>query len=307
MQIYNAVSTYRAWRQSLPPTSTVGVVPTMGALHAGHISLARAAASENTHVVVTIFLNPAQFSPTEDLAAYPKTLETDLQKLEELNASLPSDGAGRVSAVFVPTVAEMYPAGIPLVRDQQIGTFVEVIPLSAKLEGGTRPHFFRGVATVCTKLFNITRPNKVYFGQKDVQQTVIIRRLLLDLQFDIELRVIPTEREKDGLAMSSRNVYLKGRRRDVAITIYKALKTAEGMYEGGEKRASVLLEAARRVVEDAGDEVKLDYISLNEPQLLEEVETVEQDRGVILSAAMWVLPREEGEGTVRLIDNLILS
>ncbi|KAK6337190.1 pantothenate synthase [Orbilia javanica] len=307
MQTYHAVSTYRAWRYSLPPTSTVGVVPTMGALHAGHISLARAAASENTHVVVTIFLNPAQFSPTEDLASYPKTLETDLKKLEELNASLPDDVPGRISAVFVPTVAEMYPAGIPLVRDQQVGTFVEVIPLSAKLEGGTRPHFFRGVATVCTKLFNITSPNRVYFGQKDVQQTVIIRRLLLDLQFDIELRVIPTEREQDGLAMSSRNVYLKGRRREVAITIYRALKAVEEMYQNGENRASVLLEKAREVVSSAGSEVKLDYVSLNEPQLLEEVETVEKGRGIILSAAMWVLPREEGEGTVRLIDNLILS
>ncbi|KAF3279069.1 pantothenate synthase, variant 2 [Orbilia oligospora] len=307
MQTYHAVSTYRAWRYSLPPTSTVGVVPTMGALHAGHISLARAAASENTHVVVTIFLNPAQFSPTEDLASYPKTLEKDLEKLEELNASLPDDVPGRVSAVFVPTVAEMYPAGIPLVRDQQVGTFVEVIPLSAKLEGGTRPHFFRGVATVCTKLFNITNPNRVYFGQKDVQQTVIIRRLLLDLLFDIELRVIPTEREKDGLAMSSRNVYLKGRRREVAIVIYKALKAVEEMYNGGENRASVLLKKAREVVDNAGSEVKLDYVSLNEPHLLEEVDVVEKGKGVILSAAMWVLPREEEEGTVRLIDNLVLS
>ncbi|RVD89530.1 uncharacterized protein DFL_000533 [Arthrobotrys flagrans] len=307
MQTYHAVSTYRAWRYSLPPTSTVGVVPTMGALHAGHISLARAAASENTHVVVTIFVNPAQFSPTEDLTSYPKTLEKDLKKLDELNSSLPDDVPGRVSAVFVPTVAEMYPAGIPLVRDQQVGTFVEVIPLSAKLEGGTRPHFFRGVATVCSKLFNITNPNKVYFGQKDAQQTVIIRRLLLDLQFDTELRVIPTEREKDGLAMSSRNVYLKGRRREVAIVIYKALKAVEEMYENGEKRASVLLEKAREVVGNAGSEVKLDYVSLNEPGLLEEVEVVEKGRGVILSAAMWVLPREEGEGTVRLIDNLVLS
>ncbi|RVD89529.1 uncharacterized protein DFL_000533 [Arthrobotrys flagrans] len=279
----------------------------MGALHAGHISLARAAASENTHVVVTIFVNPAQFSPTEDLTSYPKTLEKDLKKLDELNSSLPDDVPGRVSAVFVPTVAEMYPAGIPLVRDQQVGTFVEVIPLSAKLEGGTRPHFFRGVATVCSKLFNITNPNKVYFGQKDAQQTVIIRRLLLDLQFDTELRVIPTEREKDGLAMSSRNVYLKGRRREVAIVIYKALKAVEEMYENGEKRASVLLEKAREVVGNAGSEVKLDYVSLNEPGLLEEVEVVEKGRGVILSAAMWVLPREEGEGTVRLIDNLVLS
>ncbi|EPS39724.1 hypothetical protein H072_6483 [Dactylellina haptotyla CBS 200.50] len=311
MQTYDTVAAYRAWRYSLPSTSTVGVVPTMGALHAGHISLARAAASENTHVVVTIFLNPAQFAPTEDLAAYPKTMEKDLAALEELNASLPPDAPGRVIAVFAPTVAEMYPLGIPLQRCEQVGTFVEVIPLSAKLEGGTRPHFFRGVATVCTKLFNITQPKRVYFGQKDVQQTVILRRLLGDLHFDIQLRVIGTEREKDGLAMSSRNVYLSGERRQVAVVLSKALKAAESLYNNGESDAGKLLDAARRIVEKCGEEnggmVKLDYVSLNEPELLEEVEKVERGRGVILSAAMWVNPTREGEGTVRLIDNLILE
>ncbi|KAK6346532.1 pantothenate synthase [Orbilia brochopaga] len=308
MQIYNTVASYRAWRNSLPATSTVGVVPTMGALHAGHLSLARAAAASNTHVVVTIFLNPAQFSPTEDLASYPKTMDKDLAALEALNASLPSSVAGRVTAVFAPTVSEMYPAGIPLVRDEQVGTFVEVVPLSAKLEGGTRPHFFRGVATVCTKLFNITRPNQVYFGQKDVQQTVILRRLLRDLHFDITLTVVPTERESDGLAMSSRNVYLSGKRREIAIVLYRGLKRAEELYNNGEGRADLILQAAREVIEREGEGmVKLDYVSLNEPELLNEVETVEKGRGVILSAAMWVLPTAEGEGTVRLIDNLILQ
>ncbi|KAF3903235.1 hypothetical protein ABW20_dc0104985 [Dactylellina cionopaga] len=283
----------------------------MGALHAGHISLARAAASENTHVVVTIFLNPAQFAPTEDLAAYPKTMAADLAALESLNDSLPDSVAGRMTAVFAPTVAEMYPLGIPLDRSAQVGTFVEVVPLSSKLEGGTRPHFFRGVATVCTKLFNITQPNRVYFGQKDVQQTVIIRRLLGDLHFDMQLRVIATEREKDGLAMSSRNVFLKEKRREIVPVLYKALKAAEAMYEGGEEKAEEILKAARDIVEGCAKEndgmVKLDYVSLNEPELLEEVEKVERGKGVILSAAMWVMPTQEGEGTVRLIDNLILA
>ncbi|KAK6537197.1 pantothenate synthase [Orbilia ellipsospora] len=312
MQTHTTISSYRAWRTSLPPSTTsVGVIPTMGALHAGHISLVRHAALENTHVVVTIFLNPAQFSPTEDLAAYPKTLPADLAKLQALNDSLPSDAKGRVSAVFAPTVGEMYPLGIPLNRSEQVGTFVEVVPLSAKLEGGTRPHFFRGVATVCTKLFNITAPDRVYFGQKDIQQTVILRRLLADLCYNVELRVVPTEREADGLAMSSRNVFLEGRRRDVAIVLYKALKAAEGVYLSGEGKASEMLKVAREVVErgkvESGGMVELDYVSLNEGGLLEEVEVVERGKGVILSAAMWVNPTKEGEGRVRLIDNLILD
>ncbi|KAF3905349.1 hypothetical protein AA313_de0207420 [Arthrobotrys entomopaga] len=315
MQTYTTIPSYRAWRSSLPPKSTVGVVPTMGALHAGHISLVRHAALENTHVVVTIFLNPAQFSPTEDLAAYPKTLPADLAKLHTLNSSLPLEAKGRVSAVFAPTVGEMYPLGIPLDRAEQVGTFVEVVPLSAKLEGGTRPHFFRGVATVCTKLFNITGPNRVYFGQKDIQQTVILRRLLADLCYDVELRVVPTEREADGLAMSSRNVFLEegdGRkRREVAIVLYQALKAAEKVYVEGEVRAGEILKVAREVIErgrvESGGMVELDYVSLNEGSLLEEVEVVKRGEGVILSAAMWVNPTKEGEGRVRLIDNLILN
>ena len=144
-----------------------------------------------------------------------------------------------------------------------------------------------------------------------MQQTVIIRRLLGDLHFDIQLRVIKTEREGDGLAMSSRNVYLKGKRREIAPVLYKALKASEGLYEGGEDRAEKILEAAREIVERCGQEnggmVKLDYVSLNEPDLLEEVERVERGEGVILSAAMWVMPTGNGEGTVRLIDNLILK
>ncbi|EWC46400.1 hypothetical protein DRE_04343 [Drechslerella stenobrocha 248] len=308
MQVYNSVASYRAWRASLSADSTVGVVPTMGALHAGHLSLARAAATANTHVVVTIFLNPAQFAPTEDLASYPKTMDQDLAALEALNASLPPSASGQVTTVFAPTVAEMYPAGIPLVRNEQVGTFIEVVPLSAALEGGTRPHFFRGVATVCTKLFNITRPHNVYFGQKDVQQTVILKRLLRDLHFDITMTVVPTEREADGLAMSSRNVFLSGERRKAAPVLYKALRAAEDVYNGGEGRASVILEAARQVLEREGaGMMKLDYVSLNESELLREVDTVERGKGVILSAAMWVLPTVEGEGTVRLIDNLILE
>ncbi|KAJ6256211.1 hypothetical protein Dda_9046 [Drechslerella dactyloides] len=308
MQVFNSVATYRAWRNSLPPHSTVGVVPTMGALHAGHLSLACAAAAANTHVVVTIFLNPAQFSPTEDLEAYPKTMNEDLASLEALNVLFPSTVTGHIAAVFAPTVSEMYPAGIPLVRDEQVGTFVEVVPLSAKLEGGTRPHFFRGVATVCTKLFNITQPHRVYFGQKDIQQTVILRRLLRDLHLDITLTVVPTERESDGLAMSSRNVYLSGKRRDIATVLYRGLKWAEEVYDGGEKKADAILQAARELIEREGEGmVKLDYVSLNEPELLNEMETVEKGRSVILSGAMWVLPAVEGEQTVRLIDNLILQ
>ncbi|KAF3933722.1 hypothetical protein ABW19_dt0204612 [Dactylella cylindrospora] len=309
MEVYNTVASYRAWRHSLPKDATVGVVPTMGALHEGHLSLARAAAMENSHVVVTIFLNPAQFAPTEDLDAYPQTLPSDLAALSKLNDSLPPS-AGQIEAIFNPTVSEMYPLGIPLQRDSQVGTFVEVVPLSAKLEGSTRPHFFRGVATVCTKIFNITQPTNAYFGQKDVQQTVILKRLLRDLHFPIQLQVVPTSREPDGLAMSSRNVYLTGIRRQVAPVLYQSLKAAEELYHHGETNAERIMAAARKVIDqhaEDGAKIKLDYISLNEPDMLGEVDEVESGKGIILSGAMFLMPRQEGEKIVRLIDNLILD
>lgn len=290
----------------------------MGALHAGHISLMRKAAHENDSVAVSIFVNPAQFSPTEDLAVYPRTLTTDIAALEALNRDLESTKArGRVEAVFVPSVSEMYPSGITQVESEQRGAFVTVQPLASKLEGITRPHFFRGVATVCTKLFNIVQPDRAYFGQKDVQQSIVLKRLVKDLLMPLEIRVCDTGREKDGLAMSSRNVYLGEKRRKVAPVLYKALKAAEAAYrarveKGAQKvRSSEVLEAGLNVLDDAigshGVRWELEYLSLADPVELEELGEVVVKDGAILSAALKMLPTNEKEGPVRLIDNIILG
>lgn len=278
----------------------------------------RTAAHENDSVAVSIFVNPAQFSPTEDLAVYPRTLPADVAKLEGLNRELEASGArGRIEAIFVPSVAEMYPSGIPLVQEEQKGAFVTVQPLASKLEGITRPHFFRGVATVCTKLFNIVQPDKAYFGQKDVQQTVVLKRMVKDLHMPLQIRVLPTGREEDGLALSSRNVYLGARRRKVAPVLYRALRAAEWAYKkqaatSGKVRSSVVLEAGLNVLDgamdnDEGVRWELEYLSLADPTELEELSEVNVKEGAILSAALRMLPSKEGEGVVRLIDNIILE
>ena len=286
----------------------------MGALHDGHLSLIKHATQECDKVVVSIFLNPAQFAPTEDLDAYPRTLDSDVAMLSSLNSELSSssgsgEGKGKIEVVFAPTVREMYPLGIPLDTSQQVGTFVTVTPLSSRLEGVSRPHFFRGVATVCTKLFNVVQPTHVYFGQKDVQQTVVLRRIIDDLLLPMELRVCPTVREADGLAMSSRNVHLGGTRRKVAPVLYAALKAAEEVYESGQKDRERILGAARKIVDEHAEDgarIKLDYVSLAEGAMLTEVETVDKP-GAILSGALWVLPTTAEEKTVRIIDNIILK
>lgn len=317
-QTFNTISSYRKWRSSLPPLSTVGFVPTMGALHDGHVSLIRHAACENTHVVVSIFLNPAQFAPTEDLAAYPRTLSNDLSMIEDINHELlnlrsatmtTSQAIGHVHTVFVPTVEEMYPLGIPLDTATQEGTFVTVTPLASRLEGVTRPHFFRGVATVCTKLFNITQPTRAYFGQKDVQQTIVLRRLITDLHLPIDLRICPTLREPDGLAMSSRNVYLGAKRRKVAPILYKALCAAEKVYKEGDTNRENILGAARKVIDahaEEGVSINLDYLSVAEGQMLTELEHVIYP-GAVLSCALIMQAVKEGDPIVRLIDNIILD
>lgn len=283
----------------------------MGALHAGHLSLIRAAAAENPSIVVSIFVNPAQFAPHEDLARYPRTLHTDVQQLEQLNAELPPDG-GKVEALFLPSVEEMYPGGIPLDRTQQRGAFVNVHGLSEQLEGVTRPHFFRGVATVCTKLFNAVQPDAAYFGQKDVQQTVVLRRLVQDLLIPVELKICETVREDgDGLAMSSRNVYLGDKRRNVAGGLYRALRAAEEAYRSGADDRKTVLAAAKEVLKDIGKEggvkVEVEYLSLADGKELSELEVLDGQGGAILSGAVRMMPTSEEEAPVRIIDNIIFK
>lgn len=291
-------------RELLLNEQTVGLVPTMGALHAGHLSLVRAAASENTKVFVSIYVNPTQFGVNEDLDSYPKTWDSDLGMLKELDAELEKEGKGRVEAIFNPTTKAMYPTLPPDSTLPGVGSFVTITPLANLLEGKSRPVFFRGVATVCMKLFNIVEADRVYFGQKDMQQTVIIKRMVKDFHINTDVRIIPTEREADGLAMSSRNVYLGKRRRKVSIVLSKALRAAENAYLMGRRNRDEILAFSWDVVnrmtmeQDSLDKnekaaFEVDYISLADPETLEEVETIDSGKGAVLSGAVKMLPLEE--------------
>ena len=250
MKIARTVADLRA---ALGPSRDVGLVPTMGAYHEGHLSLFRAARAESEIVVVSLFVNPAQFDADDDLAAYPRDEERDVRIAEE-------EG---VDVVFAPPVEELYPPGYQ--------TWVEVEELSKGLEGAARPGHFRGVATVCCKLFNLVRPRRAYFGQKDAQQVAVVRRMVRDLHLDLELRVLPTVRDADGLAVSSRNARLSPAERERALALPRALATRDP------QRARELL-----------DGVALDYVEVAdfEPR--------------VLAAAIRV-------GSTRLIDNAVLE
>jgi pantoate--beta-alanine ligase len=331
IKIFREVEPLRIWRKSqMHSHRSVGLVPTMGALHAGHLALIKQAAAENSSVVVSIYVNPAQFGVSEDLDSYPKTFDSDCTLLKKLDLELAEDGAalGGIAAVFAPTTQTMYPSGFPGQAIEADGSFVTITPLARKLEGSQRPTFFRGVATVCMKLFNIVAPERVYFGQKDVQQTVIIKRMVKDFIMDTEVRIGDTVRESDGLAMSSRNVYLGERRRKNATVLSKALKAAEAAYaEGGRARAEILGPAEGLVEAMEKEQMSLQpserikwevgYISLADPETLDELDVVDPSRGAILSGAIKMLPVEEpkegeylgqaGGPAVRLIDNIILK
>ncbi|KKA29374.1 hypothetical protein TD95_004040 [Thielaviopsis punctulata] len=319
------------WRQPLAASHRqVALVPTMGALHAGHLSLIRAAARDNHHVVVSIYLNPAQFGATEDLDSYPVTWDADVAALAALDRELAADGGnlGRISAVFAPSTQVMYPSGFPGQAVDSVGSFVSITPVGSVLEGASRPTFFRGVATVCMKLFSAVQPQRVYFGQKDVQQTVVIRTLVRDFLLPLEVVVCPTQRGDDGLALSSRNVYLGQRRRRVATVLYEGLKRAEEVLKQGVMDRESVLGAATEWVDKvlmqqkqmpAKDRVlfEVDYISLAHPETMQELQTVDGAKGAILSGAITFLPVEEpqagedlghsGGPAVRLIDNIIFK
>lgn len=328
--VFRDVPSLRAHRrQLLLNGNSVGLVPTMGALHEGHLSLARQAASENGEVFVSIYVNPTQFGVNEDLDSYPKTWDKDIAMLNTLDEELKSNGQGRITTIFAPTTKTMYPTLPPDSTLPGAGSFVTITPLANLLEGKSRPVFFRGVATVCMKLFNIVEPERVYFGQKDVQQTVIIKRMVKDFHINTEVRIGDTMREADGLAMSSRNVYLGARRRRVGIVLSQALKAAEAAYSVGKRdRAEILAMAwdvtnrmsieQDQLAETERARFEVDYLSLADPDSLEEVQTVDESKGAVLSGAIKMLPLEtvrDGEklgmggdkGPVRLIDNIILQ
>jgi pantoate--beta-alanine ligase len=247
MNVLRSIAELRAARVAMP--GRVGAVYTMGALHDGHIALVRAARAENDYVLATIFVNPTQFSPAEDFASYPRTLERDLEALQAAGAD----------AVFVPDAAAMYPPDFQ--------TTVTLAGVTAGLEGARRPGHFAGVATVVSKLFNLTQPDISYFGQKDAQQVVVLRQLVRDLNFPLQIAVIPTVREADGLAMSSRNRRLSSEERAAAPVVCRAIRAASTHFESGERRTSALLQAVAAVIA-AEPRAHLDYAALNDPLTL---------------------------------------
>lgn len=258
----------------------IGFVPTMGYLHEGHLDLARTLRPLCDCVVVSIFVNPSQFGPGEDLQRYPRDLERDSNLAEDAGCDL----------LFVPTAEEMYPAGAR--------TWVTVEGLGAVLEGAFRPTHFRGVATVVTMLFNIVKPHMAAFGQKDAQQALIIRRMVRDLHMDVELCIVPTRREADGLAMSSRNTYLSGSERNEALAISRSLRIAREAFAAGEHRVAALRERMTEELTATGA-LLLDYLAFVDAETLEDVTTID-DRPVLVAIAARI-------GTTRLIDNTILG
>jgi len=259
---------------------SVGLVPTMGALHAGHLSLIDAARDDGGLVVVSIFVNPTQFGPTEDLAKYPRTPEADLAACE----------AHGVDLVFMPQAATMY-AGGGL-------TEVTVRQLSATLCGRRRPGHFPGVCTVVAKLFNIVQPDRAYFGAKDYQQAVILRRMAADLNFPVRIKVCPTVREADGLAMSSRNAYLDADQRNQAVALIESLRLAEGMIRCSRPPAREVIAAVRSHIAGRAPAGEIDYVQAVDPVTLQDVATT--DRPVLLAVAVRI-------GKARLIDNMLVD
>jgi pantoate--beta-alanine ligase len=284
MQILRAVEELRRWSRTarceanIDEGKAVGLVPTMGALHAGHASLIRAARDACPHVAVTIFVNPTQFGPNEDYARYPRTFDADCKMAE-------AEGA---EVVFAPPVEEIYP------RDA--ATFVDVPGLSDRLDGLSRPGHFRGVATVVTKLFVAAEADLAFFGQKDAAQVAVLRRMVTDMRLGTELVVCPIVREPDGLALSSRNVYLSIEERAQALVLSRAIRAVETLVGQGERRAGALIEAARATFATQ-PAVRVDYIELVDWATLLPAETATP--GTLFAVAAWV-------GSTRLIDNTIL-
>ncbi|CAD6448447.1 1dc7f252-2904-437e-a26e-6e6f4ea22ab7 [Sclerotinia trifoliorum] len=310
IKIFRDVPALRQWRRKqLIDYRTVGLVPTMGALHEGHLSLIRLAAAENSNVIVSIYVNPTQFGVHEDLDSYPKTWEKDCKMLKDLDMELADNGnMGKIAAVFAPTSDTMYPSGPPSQEVKAKGSFVTITPVGELLEGPAGQHF-QGVATVCMKLFNIVMPEK-------------------DFCMDTKVVIGDTQREHDGLALSSRNVYLGKRRRNIATALFKVLKVAEQGYKFGHRSRDELLGPALELAKlllmeqyqlkpEERVRFEVDYISLADPMTMEEIQEVDETKGAILSGAIKMLPVEApqpGEDLglsdgppVRLIDNIILK
>jgi len=277
MQVFETIEAMRKARRNM--VEPVGFVPTMGFLHEGHLSLVKQARKENATVVVSIFVNPTQFGQGEDFEDYPRDTERDLAMLEELNTDI----------VLMPSADDIYPPGF--------NTWVEVEKLTDRLEGASRPTHFRGVTTVVSKLFNIVRPNRAYFGQKDAQQAAVIRKMVSDLDMDLDVIVCPTVREFDGLAMSSRNTYLTTEERRAAVVLSQSLDLARKLWSGGERNATTIRSEMKKLIEQQ-PLGKIDYISVADTLTLEELDTITGKALVSLVVRF---------GKTRLLDNVILG
>jgi pantoate--beta-alanine ligase len=280
MQIIHTVTELRQWsRQQRADNKTVGLVPTLGALHAGHASLIRAARKECDSVAVSIFVNPTQFGPNEDFTRYPRTFDADCKLAE-------AEGA---DVIFAPSVEDIYPTGAT--------TFVEVEGLSSRLDGASRPGHFRGVATVVSKLFIAAEPDRAYFGQKDAAQVAVLRRMTEDLRLGVEIVVCPIIRDPDGLALSSRNIYLSAEERNQALAISRAIRRVSALFTNGVSDTAALIAAAEELLRNE-KEIRVDYITLVDWSTLLPVETATP--GTLFAIAAYV-------GNTRLIDNMILK
>jgi len=277
MKIVETIAEMRKVRKRL--AEPVGFVPTMGYFHEGHMSLVRRAKAENASVVVSIFVNPTQFGPQEDFNNYPRDPQRDLAMLKKEKTDI----------VFMPSVVEMYPPGFD--------SWVEVKKVAERLEGAARPGHFRGVATVVAKLFDIVQPTKAYFGQKDAQQTIVIKKMVADLNMNLEIIVMPTVREPNGLAMSSRNVFLSPNERQAAAVLYQSLTLAQDLWSKGERDAEKIRREMRALIQKEPLAI-IDYVSIADPETLDEMEEVKTPALVSLAVKM---------GKVRLIDNMVVG
>ena len=276
MEVIDTVAGIRQATQRM--SRPLGLVPTMGSIHEGHLALLRRARAENASVAVSIFVNPTQFGPDDDFAAYPRNTECDLAKLERHGSD----------AVFLPPVEEMYQPGFD--------TSIDSGGITDKLEGNFRPGHFKGVATVVCKLLSIVRPDNAYFGQKDAQQCLVVKRLNADLNLGAEIVAVPTVRESDGLALSSRNIYLGAEEREAALALYRSLCLAKSLCEDGVRDAEQIRQKMRALILKE-PLARIDYVSVAHAETLEELERIE--RPALVSLAVWI-------GKSRLIDNIVL-
>ena len=280
MKIINSPSEVQSYCRSVRADGkTIGLVPTMGFLHEGHLNLMRRARAENDLLVISIFVNPTQFGPNEDYEAYPRDLQSDSEMAAEVG----------VDVIFAPTARDMY--------SERHATFVNVEGITEKMCGASRPEHFRGVTTVVTKLFNLVHPHKAYFGQKDAQQAAVIKRMVADINFDIEIIVMPTVREEDGIAMSSRNKYLSAEERKAALVLNQSLRMAEKLVKSG-YRNTVEISCKIREMIEAEPLARIDYIAIIHADTLDDLDILEGK--VLIALAVFI-------GKTRLIDNIILN